>query len=197
VPADCAACLGARWWAGAAMALAGAAAQAEPRVYTLDPEHSFVHFEVLHFGTSTLRGRFGPVRGQVSLDHSTGHGYVGLTLQLDSLDTGFKPLDARLLAPDLLDATTEPLATFVASDFRFEGARLRELRGELTLRGKTVSISLLSRRFGCRPEPPHSTERCGGDFEATLRRSDFGATFGLPFVADPVRLLIQVEGLAP
>ena len=32
-------------------------AGAEPQRYTLDPTHSFVHFEVLHFGTSTIRGR--------------------------------------------------------------------------------------------------------------------------------------------
>jgi len=32
-------------------------------------------------------------------------------------------------------------------------------------------------------------------FEGELRRSDFGATFGLPFVADRVRLRVQVEGL--
>ena len=41
---------------------AGAApAHAEPVDYALDPAHSFVHFELLHFGTSTIRGRFGPL----------------------------------------------------------------------------------------------------------------------------------------
>ena len=36
---------------------------------------------------------------------------------------------------------------------------------------------------------------CGGDFEAELRRSDFGMSFGLPLVADRVRLLVQVEAI--
>ena len=31
-------------------------------------EHTFVTFEVLHFGTSTLRGRIGPITGEVTLD---------------------------------------------------------------------------------------------------------------------------------
>ncbi|MBS0442054.1 MAG: polyisoprenoid-binding protein, partial [Proteobacteria bacterium] len=35
----------------------------------------------------------------------------------------------------------------------------------------------------------------GGDFEAELRRSDFGMSFGLPLVADRVRLLVQVEAI--
>jgi polyisoprenoid-binding protein YceI len=38
-------------------------------------------------------------------------------------------------------------------------------------------------------------EVCGGDFEAELLRSDFGSTFGLPFVGNKVRLLISVEGI--
>ena len=41
--------------------LYAAPALAEPAVYELDPEHSAVHFEVLHFGTSTIHGRIGPV----------------------------------------------------------------------------------------------------------------------------------------
>ena len=39
-------------------------AHAEPVVYRLDPTHSFVHFEVRHFGTSTTRGRVGPIAGR-------------------------------------------------------------------------------------------------------------------------------------
>lgn len=38
---------------------------AGPITYQLDPAHTFVTFEVRHFGTSTLRGRIGPVTGEV------------------------------------------------------------------------------------------------------------------------------------
>jgi polyisoprenoid-binding protein YceI len=38
-------------------------------------------------------------------------------------------------------------------------------------------------------------EVCGGDFEAEFERSAFGIVFGSPFVADRVRLVIQVEGI--
>ena len=55
------------------LALAASAA-AQPALYRLDPEHSFVHFEVLHFGTSTLRGRFGVSQGEVELDRSAQRG---------------------------------------------------------------------------------------------------------------------------
>jgi polyisoprenoid-binding protein YceI len=35
----------------AALGVAAADATAEPVTYRLDPTHSFVHFEVMHFGT--------------------------------------------------------------------------------------------------------------------------------------------------
>ena len=40
-----------------------------------------------------------------------------------------------------------------------------------------------------------ATEKSESDFHAEFRRSSFGMTFGLPFVADHVRLLVRVEGV--
>lgn len=169
-----------------------AGAAAAPAVYDLDPEHTFVHFEVRHFDTSTVRGRFGPVRGEVVLDAEAGEGRIGIVVDTGTLATGFAPLDARLRRADLLDIAGHPQAWFSATRLRFDGARLAELRGELTLRGTGVPLTLRATRFGCLAGVP---QRCGGDFEGELRRSEVGATFGLPFVADQVRLRVQVEGL--
>lgn len=179
--------------AALALLLGPALAAAEPATFDLDPAHSFVHFEVLHFGTSTLRGRFGPIHGQVQLDRAAGRGDVRLRIPLRTLDTGLRVLDARLHEPDLLDSAAHPEAFFVATNFRFEGQRLAEVRGEFTLRGSSQPLSLHAQRFSCR-RADDGAEVCGGDFEATLLRSSFGADFGLPFVADRVRLLIQAEG---
>jgi polyisoprenoid-binding protein YceI len=172
--------------------LAAGALHAAPAVYDLDPDNSFVHFEVQHFGTSTLRGRFGPLRGTVTIDREAGRGEVGLRIGTAAVDTGVRVLDARLREPDLLDSTAHPEAFFVARQFRFEGERLAEVRGEFTLRETSQPLSLHALRFGCRREGEQET--CGGDFEAELLRSDFGLSFGLPFVGDRVRLQVQVEG---
>ncbi len=178
----------------AAMACCGAmaAAAAEPAVYEFDPDHSFVHFEILHFGTSTLRGRFGPLRGAVQLDRAAQRGELSLRIAVDTLDTGLRVLTGRLLQADLLDATGHPEAFFVASRFSFDDNRLpTEVRGEFTLRGISQPLTLRAVRFACRSDD--GTEVCGGDFEGVLLRSEFGATLGLPLVADRVRLLVQVE----
>jgi polyisoprenoid-binding protein YceI len=173
-------------------------AQSEPVTYRLVPEQSFVQAEFLHFFTSTSRIRFGPLQGQVQIDRQAKKGEVSLRINTAAVDTGFGFFNARLREPDLLASTEHPEAFFVARDFRFDGDRVAEVRGEFTLRGVSQGLSLKALRFACRKdeqsEPGKAGEICGGDFVGELKRSDFGASFGLPLVGDKVRLVVQVEG---
>lgn len=170
------------------------AAGAAPEVFDLDPAQTFVHFEVRHFDTSTLRGRVGPVRGEVVLDPAAGAGRVGLVIDMRTLDTGFRLLDMRLGQPDLLDVAGHPDAYFVAQRFRYEQGRPVEMTGEFTLRGSSVGLTLRALQFACIDASADRPKRCGGDFEGSVLRSAFGASFGLPLVADRVRILVQAEG---
>jgi polyisoprenoid-binding protein YceI len=176
-------------------ALAAAGGAAEPSTYRLDPAYSFVHFEVLHFGTSTMRGRFGPLEGVVQLDRAARRGEVGLRIPTARVSTGLAVFDARLREDDLLASDAYPDAYFVARQFRFDGERLAEVRGEFILRGVSQALSLHARQFACRNDAASRREVCGGEFEGEILRSEFGATFGLPFIANRVRLLVQVEGV--
>lgn len=171
-------------------------AQAEVVRYRLDPDRSFVHFEVLHFGTSTSRGRFGPIQGEVLLDVAGRRGEVGLQIDVNSVSTGFRIFDSRLKEPDLLATAEYPTAWFVARSFSFtpEGT-LSEVRGEFTMRGVSQGLSLKAIRFGCRQDAERQREVCGGDFEGRIDRSSIGASFGVPLVSDSVRLVVQVEGV--
>ena len=169
-----------------------------PITYQLDPAHTFVTFEVLHFGTSTLRGRIGPVTGEVLVDRAAKSGDLRLRIPVDSVSTGMRVLDARLKQPDLLATGEYPEAYFVATRFRFdEAGGVKEVRGEFTLRGVGEPLSLYARRFACRHDAMLKKDVCGGDFEADLKRRAFGATYGEPFISDDVHLVIQVEGIAP
>lgn len=179
-----------------AMALATASAAGEPVRYRLDPMHSFVSFELLHFGTSTIRGRIGPVNGEVELDRTQRRGRVQLTLEMASASTGVPVLDARLKEPDMLAVREHPQAWFVADRFEFDDAgRVGGVRGELTLRGTSMALGLKALRFNCYTSPLLRVEVCGGDFEGSLVRSAAGITHSLPFVSDTVRLLVQVEAV--
>lgn len=182
----------------AALSLAGLSASAAcaPVTYRLDPDQTFVTFEVRHFGTSTLRGRIGPVQGDVRIDRTAGTGDLRLRIPVGTVDTGVPALDARLREPDLLATREYPEAYYIATRFRFDGGQVAEVRGEFILRGTSEPLSLVARRFGCRRDERLQAEVCGGDFEGDLLRSRFGATFGEPFVADAVHLVVQVEGVA-
>jgi polyisoprenoid-binding protein YceI len=185
-----------RWTAllAAAALLAGGSAAAQPQSYTFDPDHSWVHFEVMHFGTSTTRGRFGPVAGEVLLDPTAGSGALRLRISTASVDTGLAFFDSRLRRDDLLASDAHPYAEFAATDWRFDGGRLAAVTGELTLRGVTRPLTLQAQQFGCRQDAARG-EVCGGDFEATLYRTAYGMVYGWPFIANTVRLRVQVEGV--
>jgi polyisoprenoid-binding protein YceI len=175
--------------------LATGGASAQPVVYHLDPMHSFVHFEVMHFGTSTIRGRIGPVEGAVTLDRAARSGHVALRIPVATVDTGLSFFNTRLREPDLLATDEYPEAYFVSSNFRFNGDRLVEVRGEFTLRNVSRPLALQVRNFGCHAQPQSQQEVCGGDFEGEVLRSQFGASFGVPFVSDRVKLVVQAEGV--
>jgi polyisoprenoid-binding protein YceI len=169
-----------------------------PVTYRLDPDHTFVQFEVMHFGTSTLRGRIGPVTGEVTVDRGARTGDLRLRIPVTTVSTGMRVMDARLKEPDLLATAEYPEAYFVATKFQFDAnGGVKEVRGEFTLRGVGEPLSLVARSFACRQDAMLGRQVCGGDFDADLHRSRFGATFGEPFVSDDVHLVIQVEGIAP
>ena len=190
--------MGRAWSRAAALTAALAAVTAvgaAPVEYRFDPSHTFVHFEVRHFGTSTLRGRFGPIEGGVVLDREAGTGNLTVNVATAGVSSGVRVFDGRLREPDLLAVAEFPQASFVADRFVFDAGRLAEVKGSLTLRGVRQPLTLRALRFACEMREMLQREVCGGDFEAEFERSAFGIVFGSPFVADRVRLVIQVEGI--
>jgi polyisoprenoid-binding protein YceI len=180
----------------ALITLIALSAQAEPARYRFDPTHTFVHFELSHFGTSTIRGRIGPLQGDVELDRDARRGRVQVEIDTTQASTGVAVLDARLREPDLLSVQAHPKAYLVAERFDFDDAgRVKALRGEFTLRGVSLPLTLTALRFNCYTSPLLGREVCGGDFEGRFSRSAAGITHSLPFVSDSVRLLVQVEAI--
>jgi polyisoprenoid-binding protein YceI len=111
------------------------------------------------------------------------------------VSTGIAAIDAPLKGKDFLDTEAFASASFVGETFRFEGDQVAAVEGMLTLLGKTQPLVLKAVNYRCYTSPLLQREVCGGDFEATLERSAFGITAGLPGVPDPIRLLVQVEAI--
>lgn len=182
--------------ATAALAATATLAQATPATYAIDPTHTVATFEALHFGTSTNRGRLGRTAGTVVLDKVGKTGKVDLTIDLGTLSTGVGPFDSHLKGADFFDVANHPTARFVGERFVFDGDKVKEVSGQLTLRGKTAPVTLKAVRFNCFDHPMLKREVCGGDFEAVVQRSVFGVNWGLQMgVADDTRVIIQAEAI--
>jgi polyisoprenoid-binding protein YceI len=171
-------------------------AAAEPATYAMDPTHTFVTFEMTHFATSTNRGRFDKQEGSVLLDRAAKTGKVEVTIHTGSVSTGIPAFDKRLRSAHFFDSDRHPVARFVGSELGFNGDKVTEVKGHLTLLGRSNPVVLKATHFNCYRNPILQREVCGGDFETTLHRSQWGmggdAGMGLP---DAVRLLVQVEAV--
>lgn len=181
-----------------ALAVAGAVqAQAQTVTYATDPAHTFVTFEINHFGTSTNRGRFDRKAGVVRLDRTARTGSVELRIETASVNTGTPAFDKTLRGKDFFNSANHPSVRFVATDFSFDGDKVSQVSGQLTLLGKTHPVTLRATQFGCYENRVLRREVCGGDFETVIQRSHWGLNWGIAFgFADNVRLLIQVEAIA-
>jgi polyisoprenoid-binding protein YceI len=181
--------------AAAALAAAGLA-QAENATYNIDPTHTFVTFEARHFDTSTLRGRFDRKEGSVSFDRAAKTGSAEITIEVASVSTGVPALDTQLKSKDFFNATVTPQAKFVGDKFSFNGDKVSAVSGTLTMLGKALPVTLTATHFNCYMNPLLKRETCGGDFETTLTRSQWGMNYGLSFgLPDSIHLLIQIEAV--
>jgi len=174
--------------------VASACASAHSASYNLDPLHTHIMFEIDHI-ISTNRGRFDKKEGIVEFDPQAKTGSVSLTVDMTSINTGVAPFNKQLQSKDFFDVEQHPTARFVADSFVFNGDKVSEVNGNLTLLGKTHPVKLKALRFTCYMNGMLKREVCGGDFEATINRSTWGIEFGIPRFPDSVRLLLQVEAI--
>ncbi|MBB3213881.1 polyisoprenoid-binding protein YceI [Herbaspirillum sp. Sphag1AN] len=172
------------------------AAHAEVSTYVIDPAHTFVTFEVQHFGTSTNRGRFDKKTGSVQLDKAAKTAKVDLTLDTGSINTGTAAFDKHLQSDNFFNSAVFPTARFVADNFSFNGEKVTKVTGQLTLLGKTNPVVLTATNFNCYMSPVLKHEVCGGDFETTIARDQWGMSWGIQYgIPNSVKLLIQVEAV--
>lgn len=183
-----------------AAAFAFAALVAAPAVhaatYAIDPTHTAVTFEADHFKTSTLRGRFDKKEGTVEFDPAKKVVKIDLTIGTTSINTGVEPFTGHLKSKDFFNAQEFPTAKFVADKAKFNGDKVSEVTGTLTLLGKAQPVTLKAQRFNCYENPMLKRQVCGGDFTTTIKRSQWGMNYGVDMgMVDDIHLLVQVEAV--
>ncbi len=182
----------------AALATAGFAmsAQAAPQTYQADPGHTSVTFETMHKGIATIRGRWDDTKATIVLDREAKTGSVDVTIAAASINTGIDSFNKHLLSKDFFDAEKHPTISFKGDKISFaEDGGVSAVEGQLTLLGQSKPVKLEAKHFACATNEVAETQTCGGDFETTIKRSDWGMEYALqmPGMNPEVRLLIQVE----
>ena len=173
------------------------AAQAQSANYAIDPTHTFVTFEISHFGASVNRARFDKKEGTVQFDRAGKTGKVEISFDATSVNSGTPAFDKHLQSADLFNAAAHPTIKFVSDKFVFKGDNVSEVTGQLTLLGKTAPITIKANKFTCYESPMlQKREVCGGDFEATIDRTQWGMNYGVDWgFSKNVRLVVQVEAV--
>ena len=180
----------------AATLLTAGTAQAQSATYAIEPTHTFVSFEVSHFGTSTNRGRFDKKEGTVQFDRAGKTGRVEINIDTTSINSGVAQFDGHLKSKDFFNVAEHPTARFVGDKFTFDGDKVTAVQGTLTMLGKSHPVTLKASQFNCYINPIFKREVCGGDFEATIQPTLWGISTYIPMVApDNVRLVVQVEAI--
>ena len=197
---------GLRPWLAAGILMAGlgaAPAWAEPRSYTIDPDHFAIGFQVNHVGYADVLGMFLKARGSFVYDEEARALASGqVVVAAESVFSNHEARDRHVRDSDFLDAGRFPEIVFEAIGFEQTGEQdgrlVGRLSGNLTLLGKTRPVTLdvslnkaASYPFG------HRKHTLGISARTTLLRSEWGMDYALKggMVGDAVQLRFELEAI--
>lgn len=160
--------------------------------YTVDAGHTQVLFTVTHLGFSIYTGQFTQPTGTLTLDpRNHANDRIEIAFPIDKVSTTVPALDAHLKTPDFFDAAKFPEGRFVSTRVTVRGTTAT-IAGNLTLKGVTKPVVLNARFIGAGAAPmgAHKTN-IGFAATTSIKRGDFGISYGIPLVSDKVDLVIN------
>lgn len=176
------------------------AAETGVTTWEVDQSHSNVEFSVRHLMISSVKGRFGDVKGTIRVDDlDPTEAEVDVVIGVASIDTRQEQRDAHLRSPDFFDAEQFPNLTFRST--RIEGNPLKgdfAIIGDLAIRGVSREIKLDVTNEGATKDP-WGNQRAGFSARTKIERKDFGLTWnqaletGGVVVGDEVKISIEIE----
>ncbi len=162
--------------------------------YTLDKRHAKIVWAVNHLGFSIYYGEFTDFDAKLTLDPAApAKSSLNATINVQSVSTNDADLDKHLKAPDFFDADKFPTSTFVSTSVQPTGPTTAKVTGNFTLKGVTKPLTLDVTLVGAGPHPMSKKPVAGFSAVGTIKRSDYGVSYGVPMVADNVKLQISGE----
>lgn len=187
--------------AAAATAFIAVAPAQAAEEWTIDPSHTHILFFVNHFGMSDIQGEFLEFDGTFLLDtDSPENSSISVTIEVDSLDSGWPARDDHLINPDFFESETYPTMTFTSTAVEVTGDDTALVTGDLTIKETTLPVTLDVTLNGLQDDHPFMDGQQGfAGFSATtsLQRSAFDVGLYAPAVADEVVIRIEMEATGP
>lgn len=175
--------------------------------YTLDLSHASLIFRVNHLGFSHYTARFKRMEASLDLDPAKPEdAALKVSVDTKSLETDYpfpdkEDFNAKLIGPEWLDAKTHPVITFTSTTITKTGDNTADVTGDLSLKGVTKPVTLsvtYNGGYAGHPFDPAGA-RIGFSGHGTLKRSDFGVSYGIPApgttfgVGDDVEIIVEAE----
>jgi polyisoprenoid-binding protein YceI len=160
--------------------------------YDFDTAHSSVAFTARHLVFTKVRGQFRIWSGTLSLDLADlTKSKVFAEIDAKSIDTQEEKRDAHLRSADFFDVESHPLLTFTSKriDAKADGYLLV---GDLTIRGTTREVALVTEFHGTQKDP-WGGERVGFTATGKIQRTDFGLNWNVALEAGGVLVGETIE----
>ena len=166
--------------------------------YEVDTVHSMIIFRAKHNSVSYNYGRFNEFTGAITIDETdVSKSTVEFEVKAASVDTGNEKRDQHLRSSDFFSAKQFPVITFKSTKVSAkEGEEdVLEVTGDLALHGVkksvTVDVEITGRGEGRQGESLIGFEST----TFTIKRSEFGMTYGMGPVSDDIRLTVSIEAV--
>lgn len=173
-------------------------AQESSGSYSIDPNHSYIGFRVVHMGLAEVPGRFKDFSGAVNYDGAdVSKSSVNFTAKVTSVDTGVEARDKHLRTKDFFEVETYPEMTFKSTKVEKKGKSLM-VTGDFTLKGVTKQITIPFTINGMNKDDKGGV-KMGVSAATTINRQDYGVKYGnkLPdgtlALSDTVKIDLQLE----
>lgn len=180
-------------------------------IYKLDKSHGSLIFKVNHLGLSNYSMQFKRFDAELKFDNiNPTLSNIAATIDPTSIETNYPDIskvdfNAELQNEKWLDVIKFPKITFTSNKIELTSETTARITGDLDLHGIVFPVVLdatFNGGYNSNPMDP-SGSRIGFSAHGSLKRSDFGISFGIPEngskmgVGDDVEFIIEAEFTKP
>ena len=162
--------------------------------YVIDHSRSSIQFTVGTLGITMIKASFRSFGGAIvyNLKNSEQSSVVA-TIQADSVDLGNNLINT-VVRENILETQRFGEMKFVSKNIERIDENSGKIKGNFTMHGISHPATLIGRITGRNKN--NIAIDCAIHFSAagSLRRSDFGMTFGLPLIGDDIVVTLEIQG---